>query len=94
MILARAALALLALFGTSFGQTTVDRFGDGGVPAIYKWTGDLPQAGTLLRSELLPVSLVLPDATRSWSFSRSSNYKGSAPRDKIRRLFSTYSSAS
>jgi pimeloyl-ACP methyl ester carboxylesterase len=63
-ILARAALALLALFGTSFGQTTVDRFGDGGVPAIYKWTGDLPQAGTLLRSEPLPANLVLPEASR------------------------------
>src|SRR5438270_4600131 len=64
MILARAALALLALSGTAFAQTTTNRFGDGGVPAFYQWTGDLPQAGTMLRSEALPGNLILPEASR------------------------------
>jgi hypothetical protein len=82
MILARAALALLAVFGTSFAQTTVDRFGDGGVPGFYKWTGDLQQAGTLLRSEPLPANLVLPEASRAERILYSST-EGLKDKDRI-----------
>src|SRR5690242_13217465 len=64
MTFIRVAVGFLALFGTAFAQTTTDRFGDGGVPAFYKWTGDLPQAGTLLRNEPLPENLLLPEASR------------------------------
>jgi hypothetical protein len=42
----------------------MQRFGDGGVPAFYQWTGDLPQPGTLLRNEPLPENLLLPEASR------------------------------
>lgn len=58
------AVALLALFGTAVAQTMMQRFGDGGVPAFYQWTGDLPQPGTLLRNEPVPENLLLPEASR------------------------------
>ena len=64
MIALRIAVALLALFGTAVAQTMMQRFGDGGVPAFYQWTGDLPQPGTLLRNEPLPENLLLPEASR------------------------------
>jgi len=52
------------LFGTAFAQTTVDRFRRRRRTDFLQITGDLPQAGTLLRSEALPVNLVLPEASR------------------------------
>ena len=55
---------LLALAGSALAATEPDRFGDGGVPAFYQWTGPAPEPGTLLRSEMLPANLVLSNASR------------------------------
>lgn len=43
---------------------TSGRFGDGGAPPFYAWSGEIPAPGTLLRSEPLPAALVLPAAAR------------------------------
>lgn len=64
MIVTRIAVALMALCGAAFAQTPADRFGDGGVPAFYRWTEALPEPGKLLRREPLPADLVLPEASR------------------------------
>ena len=55
---------LLALAGSALAATGPDRFGDGGVPAFYHWTGPVPEPGTSLRSETLPANLVLSNASR------------------------------
>ena len=64
MRLTRTLAVLLALAGSALAGTEPDRFGDGGVPAFYRWTGPVPEPGTLLRSETLPADLVLSNASR------------------------------
>ncbi len=55
---------LLALSGNALSETEPDRFGDGGVPAFYRWSDPVPEPGTPLRSEALPANLVLSSASR------------------------------
>jgi hypothetical protein len=64
MRLAWTLAVLLALAGGAPAAAEADRFGDGGVPAFYRWPGPVPEPGTLLRSEALPVGLVPSGAAR------------------------------
>ena len=64
MRLAWTLAVLLALAGGAPAAAEADRFGDGGVPAFYRWPGPVPEPGTLLRSEALPVDLVPSGAAR------------------------------
>jgi acetyl esterase/lipase len=65
MRLTRTLAVLLALAGSALAGTEPNRFGDGGVPAFYQWTGPVPEPGTPLRSEALPANLVLSNASRA-----------------------------